>query len=388
MNKLRLQLKHVGQMQEADVEFGDLTVLVGPQATGKSIFLQFFRLLLDTGYVIYRMKNYGLIWNRDIRSFLDIYLGEGMKDIWRGGENGSEIIFKDNEIDLGNLIQRGKKSKKESLFFIPAQRVLTLGRGWPRPFSDYEASDPFSVRDFSEKVRLLMESGWERGKGGEIFPETRRLKNELQKILDQTIFCGFGLHVDIHSSQKRLVLKSKETDSTLPFMVWSAGQREFVPLLMGLYWLLPPTKISRKEDVEWVIIEEPEAGLHPNAISAVLLLILELLSRDYRVCLSTHSPHVLDVVWALREIQDHRAPSSTILELFKAKKTLPMKKMAESVSKKNARVYYFNYETGRTQDISGLDPASREASEAGWGGLSEFSGHVADVIAKIVNTQG
>jgi hypothetical protein len=311
-----------------------------------------------------------------------------MRNIWREGDNGSAILFKDNQVDLANLIQRWKKSKKESLFFIPAQRVLTLGKGWPRPFSDYGTSDPFSVRDFSEKIRLLMESGWGRGKGGEIFPQTRRLKNELRKILDRTIFCGFGLRVDTYGSQKRLVLKSKETESTLPFMVWSAGQREFVPLLMGLYWLLPPTKISRKEDVEWVVIEEPEAGLHPNAISSVLLLILELLSRDYRVCLSTHSPHVLDVVWALGELRDHGAPSTTILELFKAKKTPPMKQMAESISQKNARVYYFNNETGCTQDISGLNPASKEASEAGWGGLSEFSGHVAEVIAKIVNTRG
>ena len=38
-----LNLERVGQMACADVTFGDLTVLVGPQATGKSIFLQFLR---------------------------------------------------------------------------------------------------------------------------------------------------------------------------------------------------------------------------------------------------------------------------------------------------------------------------------------------------------
>jgi len=43
------QLKHIGPIQEADIEFGDLTVPVCPQATGKSIFLQFLKLLLDTG---------------------------------------------------------------------------------------------------------------------------------------------------------------------------------------------------------------------------------------------------------------------------------------------------------------------------------------------------
>jgi predicted ATP-dependent endonuclease of OLD family len=63
MNNVRLQLKHVGQIEDADIEFGDLTVLVGPQATGKSIFLQFLRLLVDTGYVIDELRKHGLIWN-------------------------------------------------------------------------------------------------------------------------------------------------------------------------------------------------------------------------------------------------------------------------------------------------------------------------------------
>ncbi|MBM4433435.1 MAG: hypothetical protein FJ025_05485 [Chloroflexi bacterium] len=63
MNNPRLQLKNVGQIEDADIEFGDLTVLVGPQATGKSIFLQFLRLQLDTGYVIDEMGTHGLVWS-------------------------------------------------------------------------------------------------------------------------------------------------------------------------------------------------------------------------------------------------------------------------------------------------------------------------------------
>jgi hypothetical protein len=340
---------------------------------------------VDTGYVIDELRKHGLVWNKDIAHFLDIYLGEGMRDVWRTGDNQSAIIYNGDPIDLSTVIQRRRRTKTESLFFIPAQRVLTLGRGWPRPFSDYGASDPFSVRDFSEKIRLLMETGWGRSEGGEIFPQTRRLKNELRKILDRTVFHGFGLRVDTHGAQKRLVLRGKGTEATLPFMVWSAGQREFVPLLVGFYWLLPPTKVPRRQEVEWVVIEEPEAGLHPNAISAVLLLILDLLARGYRVCLSTHSPHVLDVVWALRVIREHQAPSIKILDLFNTRKTDPMKEMADAVLGKIARVYYFDQKTGRSHDISGLDPGSEEASEAGWGGLSEFSGHVADVVAKVVN---
>ena len=125
-------------------------------------------------------------------------------------------------------------------------------------------------------------------------------------------------------------------------------------------------------------------GLHPNAISAVVLLVLELLWRGYRVCLSTHSPHVLDVVWAIRTIQQHRADSGRLLEVFEVRKTGPMKEVADTAIKKEAKVYYFD-RSGEARDISNLDPGSGDRLEAGWGGLSEFSGRVNEIVAKVVN---
>ena len=41
-----------------------------------------------------------------------------------------------------------------------------------------------------------------------------------------------------------------------------------------------------------------EMGLHPRAIAVVMLMVFELMARGYRVCISTHSPQVLDAVWA------------------------------------------------------------------------------------------
>jgi energy-coupling factor transporter ATP-binding protein EcfA2 len=382
-----LQLKNVGQIGNANIEFGDLTILVGPQASGKSIFLQMLKLVLDTGYVLDELKKHGLVWDRKVpNDFLKLYFGEGMGGIWKTGIDASEVLFNGNSFDATSPKRPHSRNNKVSLFYIPAQRVITLGRGWPRAFSDYASGDPFSVRDFSEKIRMLMEIGWGRSEAGMIFPQTKRLKIELRDTLNSAIFRGFNLRVDVQGAQKRFVLENKNSKDKLPFMVWSAGQREFVPLLMGCYWLLPPTKISRKEDVEWVVIEEPENGLHPIAISAVMLLILEILSRGYRVCISTHSPHILDVIWALKIFHTHNGAPEKLLEIFNTKKNQIMIELAKKVLNKNIRVYYFDHQTRNTRDISNLDPSSDESSEAGWGGLSEFSGRVADVVAKIVNS--
>ncbi len=388
MSTTTLQVSHVGPIKRADVTFGDLTVLVGPQATGKSIFLELLKLLVDTGAVLDRLKRYGLDWDKDLSRFLDTYLGEGMSGVWREGH--STITFRGEVVDLERLVGHQKKLKHESLFFIPAQRVLTLGKGWPRPFSDYSPEDPFVVKDFSEKIRVLMET--EIGIQLEpklaiqrtLFPPPRRLKVEIRQLLRETVFYNFGFQVHKHGAQKRLVLTSGKHDF-LPYMVWSAGQREFVPLLLGLYCLLPTPKVTRRGGIKWVVIEELEMGLHPKAISTVLLLVLDLLSRGYRVCLSTHSPHVLDVVWALNVFKAHGAGSRRLLRLFDVEATQAMRSMAEKVLKKDARVYYFDPTSGETRDISDLDPGADYAGEAGWGGLTEFSGRVADVVAEVVS---
>jgi hypothetical protein len=383
MNEITsLRLENVGQIVRADVTLGDLTVLVGPQATGKSIFLQFLRLVLDTGYIHDQLRKYGIDWKRDIGQFLDVYLGEGMKGVWRVNKPPSKIYIDEQNMEMTEIATPRSRTKKQSMFYIPAQRVLTLAYGWPRPFQAFTSEDPFMVRNFSETFRILMDQELRRSEN--VFPKTKRLKAEYRKLLSRHIFSGFELHIDSHTAQKRLVLKQENSDVSIPFMAWSAGQREFVPLLMGLYWLMPGSSTKRKGDLKWIVIEELEMGLHPNGISVALLLVMDLLWRGYRVCLSTHSPHVLDVVWALRKIQQHKADSTKLLDVFDIQKTDPMKAVADTVVKKSAKVFYFDHD-GFTRDISDLDPSSDNALEAGWGGLSEFSGRVAEVVSAVVN---
>ncbi len=379
---MRLTLEEVGPIRNAQVDFGDLTVLVGQQATGKSICLQLLRLVLDAGQIQQVLRKYGLDWSRSIDRFLDVYLGEGMSGIWKEGT--SRIMKDGSSFELSRVAARKQTEKPQSLFYIPAQRVLAVRDGWPRPFTDYSAGDPFAVRDFSEALRVQMDQGL----NGEenVFPQSRRLKSEFRDMVQEQFFPSFALRVDNHKAQKRLVLGNAETGNDLPFMVWSAGQREFVPLLLGLYWLLPRTRTPTRDEIKWVVLEEPEMGLHPRAISVVLLLVLELVHRGYKVCLSTHSPQVLDAVWALRQLRELRASSRELLRIFGAPQTQGMQFVADSALACDLRVCYFDRKTGSTTDISELEfPA--EDGLADWGGLTEFSGRVNQVVADAVNSR-
>lgn len=376
-----LKLENVGPIKNAEVTFGDLTIFVGPQATGKSIFLQFAKLILDKLYIHEQLHKHGIDWDRDVSQFLDVYLGEGMRGIWQP-KAGSSIQVDRKPLPIEKLVKGGiRAGQTQHTFYIPAQRVLSLANSWPRPFQGFSSQDPFAIRDFSETFRLLMEQEFTGEE--QVFPKENRLKREYRDLLLQHLFGVFGLEIDRHAAQKQLVLRHDKKTPSIPFLAWSAGQREFVPLLMGLYWLMPPSARKRREEIKWVIIEEPEMGLHPRAISVVLLLILELLWRGYRVCLSTHSPHVLDIVWGMRKIRDYGADASRLLDMLGARKTNPLKEVAMSALKKKTRVYYFASE-GQSRDISNLDPSSEDNDEASWGGLSEFSGRVNDVVAEVV----
>ncbi len=222
-----LELRNVAQINRGRIAFGDLTVLVGPQATGKSIVLQFLKLILDTGHIQEELRRHGLDWSKDLPEFLKLFFGEGMDRIWR---EDSSVLWHGKLLNLRQFAVRKKKVSSERLFFIPAQRVLTLRDGWPRPFTDYAPGDPFTVREFSEKLRVLMEN--EFSSQANLFPQAKRLKVAIRDLLTDAVFSGFDLNIDKHRSQKRLVLSAD--GNPLLYMVWSAGQREFVPLLLGL----------------------------------------------------------------------------------------------------------------------------------------------------------
>ncbi len=377
----RIRATRIGPVTEADIRFGDVTVFVGPQATGKSIFLQLLKLLVDKHAIHKTMRRFGLAHHGYASNFFDLYFGEGMASIW-SEDNSSLILGKARKpTDLMAYTRPGRSDESEKLFYIPAQRVMSLRDGMTRPFTDYRAGDPFVLRDFSEKLHGIVQN--EIGLDEDVFPRQQRLAAALREPLQKHIFGDFGLRTDTSGHQGRLVL-STGTGRPLPYLVWSAGQREFVPLLLGLYWLLPASKVPTRNALEWVVIEEPEMGLHPNGIGAVLNLVMELRLRGYRICISTHSPHVLDIVWALRFFQGNGGEIGDVLKLLGLASGGKTRKLANAALGSEFRTYYFKRD-GTVDDISDLDPGSDDIGQEGWGGLTEFSGHVGDIVADVAS---
>lgn len=387
----RLEVEGFGPIKRADIEFGDLTVLVGPQASGKSLFVQLLKAVEDAGAIRSDLKNYGFEWlhgGDPVADYCSLYFGGGLQALV---QTQTTIRRDGRSVDFKTVAKPGgRASADEKTFLIPAQRVLVLQDGWPKPFMGYSVGDPYSMRRFSDSLRLLMENGLGSAEKEPIFPRPRRMKGELQEVVDEAIYIGAKLVLETEGLRKRIMLAPKKGAHVLPYSAWSAGQREFTPLLLGLYWLMPPAKTARRGTLETVIIEEPEMGLHPKAIVSFGLLVLELLSRGYRVILSTHSPVILDMVWAIRELRQipQKQAMKALSEIFcLAHPSGVIKDVLKSALAKEYRTYFFDRQPRgvRTLDISSLDPGDSDQNVAGWGGLSGFSGRIAQIVGEAIS---
>ncbi len=380
----KLKIKSFGPIKEANISFGDLTLLVGPQASGKSIFIQLLKLLIDKNHIRKTLEQYNYVWDKDIDKTLNFYFGEGMSKILK---SDTEIQLDEENIILDRFLSpklgggQNLSNPSELLFYIPAQRILSVSDGRPKPFMELDSSAPYILRHFSEILRQLLQNGM--SKSESIFPISNRLKEPLRQSFNESIFHDGKVVMDDRTGQKKM--RMQVDDMSVPFITWSAGQKEFMPLLLGFYYLCPPSKVSKKDDFKYVVIEEPEMGLHPQAIKSVILQVVDLLSRDYKVIISTHSPVLIEFAWAFNHLKNSKVQDNALCDLFDLKKSASTKNLFENIlSKKTIQTYYFSRKEGKvsTKDISSLDAGSDDEAVAEWGGLSHFSSKATDVVSK------
>ncbi len=376
-----LSVQHLAHITEATITFGDLTVFVGPQASGKSLVAQLWKLWLDSGPIQSRLRMFGYLW-KDWADFLWVYFGRGYERTWR--ETRMEVD--DQPVTPDDILSAYKGGMpKERVFYIPAQRVLSLayGYGWPLPFKGFEDGTPFVLRQYSEEMRRFMDEEFPEP-DALIFPVERRLHRSLRDQLVESVYPGVALRVDI-TRRKQLVLEVEGTQARLPVYSWTAGQREFTPLLLALYWLLPRGKYP-KRGCEWVVIEEPEMGLHPQAIVGFIYALLHLLHRGYRVILTTHSLTLVEWSWLMQRLKSvpPKDGQEALSEYLGLSQTMRVAEIVAGGLEKEIRTYYFRRKGKEAVavDISSLDAWDENPDIAEWGGLATTTDRAHHVLSR------
>src|SRR6266481_3823257 len=92
----RLKVENFGPIKSAEIEFGDLTVLV------------------DVRQVKYEFRRAGIDWQQQFELFLDVFFGEGMRSLH---QSKTKVAFRGLPQDLRGLVANTKPVKGEAMFF-------------------------------------------------------------------------------------------------------------------------------------------------------------------------------------------------------------------------------------------------------------------------------
>ena len=334
-------LNNFGPIKAAEVEFGDMTFIVGPQASGKSIFLQAWKLREDYLSIKNTLNNYS--YNTD-------------------GDNILKHYFGINNLKMPQIDGASQSNQTEKIFYIPAQRVLCIADGRPKRFMEFDYETPYVVRQFSE---YLLQN---------FAPDAEKMASAIAS--PSSIYHNGKIEIDSSMGPQKMRLRVGET--SLPFVAWSAGQKEYMPLSMANYFISK----DQTSKFQYIVIEEPEMGLHPRAIIGFINEVSLLMAKGFKIVISTHSSVFLEFAWVIKTMQDSTEESF--------KNVISEAGIADSQaidvlykSRKNIKTYFFN--NGISKDISTLDAWSNDPDVSQMGELTSFNALICDAIAKYKN---
>lgn len=377
-------VKDFGPVRNASVEFGDLTILIGPQASGKSLFLELFKLVKDHDHIVSTLEKYNYILGQTPSlSLAEYYFGEGLSSLIK---ESTQVFANDVNVTekLTSTDSMENNGKQESVFYVPAQRILSISDGRPKNFMEYDLSTPYALRFFSETLRVFMQGEFSRTEV--IFPMKPRLKNSVKDSINSSIFHNGKVVLDDAGAQRKMKLSIG--GMKLPFMTWSAGQKEFMPLLLAIYCLTDSvSSVVKRDDYKWVIIEEPEMGLHPKAIESVIVEMIDLLQNGFKVILSTHSSIFVDFAWTLQWLSslNDQIFKKAMCRLFNLRPDTKNKSIFNGLQAKSVKVYYFDTKDNEgvvSKDISSLDVMDADQVISEWGGLSSFASRASEIVSE------
>lgn len=333
----KLILKKVGPIDQCELAIDNFTVLTGPQAAGKSTIAKsvaFFRTIKDDvcDAIIKKATNiqtktlYKIVLQQIRNKFLQIFgssraMDDNMEMVYYYDDNtyvkihlelkmGSDYIspnyividFSQNIMNFLNcspdfISKEQTTMELNNLFhdeyetvFIPAGRslitLLTTQLNYIFTSMDEEQKRTidFCTQKYIERILKIRPSF---SNGAENYISGKRAGNkqitECVKLSKQVIKGEYRFI----NGEERLYLPNKHF---VKINYTSSGQQETVWLINILLYQLANNSKT------FVIIEEPEAHLYPNAQKVITDIILAFISNTNSALITTHSPYVLGTI--------------------------------------------------------------------------------------------
>ena len=331
----KLIVKNLGPLKEAVIEPRPLTIIVGEQATGKSLVAQllyFFRGLEEHFARIFNPELCsGENWPEQvIRKLLDdlrgvsfAYFANGTADIQYSFLQGNKnldwkvkIYSQNRRIrPLKNLIEKlvslaeiWTKNEENlgkyrivSQIFIPTERSMFTRLINTEPSVLYAPYQPLPFRNFADILSKAIKVYHDLYPGREgliYFKEiTETVNNDtirrLRKVAD------YVLQAQEEALRGRAYIPSRgpqewkwniDHKKTIPIQATASGQMESWP-----FFVIAATFGAIVHQLNFYF-EEPETHLHPKAQVKIMEIIAYLVNHGHTFTITTHSPYILYIV--------------------------------------------------------------------------------------------
>jgi len=319
LNKLTVKgFKSIKELNEFKLE--DLNVIIGANGSGKSNFIQIFRMLMAmtqkklSKFILERGGADNFLFNGPkVTPKIDMEFEFASLDYNAKGPNSYKFELTPTA-DEKFLISEERKyitsswhpygsPTDESRLYDERNEKSTNGQwngighfvyesisNWMvYHFHDTSASSPMRRSEIIEDNQKL------RGDAANIAPFLLRLKSEFpdhyQRIVDaihivMPFFDDFRLDVQKFGEAEKVKLSWNQKGSDFPMQPYhlSDGSIRFICLATALLQPNPPSLI---------IIDEPELGMHPAAI-IVLAELIQSAAKETQVIVATQSPAIID----------------------------------------------------------------------------------------------
>jgi len=272
--------KNYRAIEDATLELGPLTLLVGPNGSGKTSALDAFRYFRGTLPDISELQSVGGL-ERSVEFIFKFMCGNAVVQ--------RSLVAGPNRVNSQQLIVNGQPHNGSQLVLAEAARIANGLRYYA--FDASKMREPVTITQYRE----LKEDGsnlagfldYIRDNGSDGFEGLKRALHRSAPEYDDIGFDGFG------NGQKIFKLRRTGSRSFVPARFLSEGTLYVVALLAMLYQPDLPALLC---------IEEPDRGLHPRLYRAIRDTLYRLAyPHDFdekrlpvQIIATTHSPYFLN----------------------------------------------------------------------------------------------
>lgn len=290
------QIKGLKCFIDQKISFGNLTILAGGNSVGKSTVIQGL-LLLRSAYEKWKIKEENVPLNGEYR----LGLGNSIDVLAKGSrDNSINLIYTESSSEI--FTEFHLDSTEPQLFL----KIAGVSSDYPekasilRPFFHYLNAERLGPRPFYDIGNRPRNVGWQGEftiavlsstdanlpeydvEDKKVFPGTtnRKLRNQVDSWMD---FIIPGTRVNAQKLQE-INRAYVQYNGAGPFNVG-----------FGISYVLPVIAaglIARKE--EMLIVENPEAHLHPLGQSRIGRFLATIAAAGVKVAIETHSEHVIN----------------------------------------------------------------------------------------------